>query len=110
MSQTNKDIAVDFYKKALFEGHVDDAFRLYAGVPYRQHNPLIEDGMEGVKKLAPLSWRIIPMLIARSSVFLPTATTSSFTVIGTGCPIIRAERQWSTSFAWKAVRSSSTGT
>jgi predicted SnoaL-like aldol condensation-catalyzing enzyme len=50
MSQTNKDIAVDFYKKALFEGHVDDAFRLYAGVPYRQHNPLIEDGMEGVKK------------------------------------------------------------
>ena len=50
MSQTNKDIAVDFYKKALFEGHVDEAFRLYAGVPYRQHNPLIEDGLEGVKK------------------------------------------------------------
>ncbi len=50
MSQTNKDIAVDFYKKALFEGHVDEAFRLYAGVPYRQHNPLIEDGLDGVKK------------------------------------------------------------
>jgi predicted SnoaL-like aldol condensation-catalyzing enzyme len=54
MSETNKDIAVAFYKKALFEGRVEDAFRLYAGVPYRQHNPLIEDGMEGVKKF--VSW------------------------------------------------------
>jgi predicted SnoaL-like aldol condensation-catalyzing enzyme len=50
MSETNKDIAVAFYKKALFEGRVDDAFRLYAVPTYRQHNPLIEDGMEGVKK------------------------------------------------------------
>jgi predicted SnoaL-like aldol condensation-catalyzing enzyme len=50
MSETNKDIAVAFYKKALFEGRVEDAFRLYASAPYRQHNPLIEDGMEGVKK------------------------------------------------------------
>ena len=50
MSETNKDIAVAFYKKALFEGRVEDAFRLYAGTPYRQHNPLIGDGMEGVKK------------------------------------------------------------
>jgi predicted SnoaL-like aldol condensation-catalyzing enzyme len=50
MSETNKEIAVAFYKKALFEGRVEDAFRLYAGAPYRQHNPLIEDGMEGVKK------------------------------------------------------------
>ena len=52
MPETNKDIAVDFYKKALFEGRVEEAFRLYAGVPYRQHNPLIEDGVEGVKKFA----------------------------------------------------------
>jgi len=28
MSQTNKDIAVAFYKKALFEGQVEEAFRL----------------------------------------------------------------------------------
>ena len=33
MSETNKDIAVAFYKKALFEGRVEDAFRLYAGAP-----------------------------------------------------------------------------
>ena len=50
MSESNKDTAVAFYKKALFEGQVEDAFRLYASAPYRQHNPLIEDGKEGVKK------------------------------------------------------------
>jgi hypothetical protein len=43
-------IAVAFYKRALFEGRVEDAFRLYAASTYHQHNPLIEDGMEGVKK------------------------------------------------------------
>ena len=51
MSETNKDIAVAFYK-AVIEGRVEDAFRLYAGSPYRQHNPLIEDGMEGLRKAA----------------------------------------------------------
>src|SRR6202049_1389577 len=50
MSETNKDIAVAFYKMAVFEGRIEDAFRLYAGTPYRQHNPLIEDGIEGLKK------------------------------------------------------------
>ena len=33
MSESNKDIAVAFYKKILFEGQVEDAFRLYAGSP-----------------------------------------------------------------------------
>jgi predicted SnoaL-like aldol condensation-catalyzing enzyme len=67
MSETNQDIVVAFYKKALFEGRV---------VPtYRQHNPLIEDGMEGMKSSSPGSCQIVRMLAARSSVFLPTATT-----------------------------------
>ena len=54
MSETNKDIAVAFYK-AVTEGRVEDGFRLYAGpaTTYRQHNPLIEDGMEGLRKVAP---------------------------------------------------------
>ncbi|HZZ23608.1 MAG TPA: hypothetical protein VFE60_14000 [Roseiarcus sp.] len=108
MSETNKDVAVAFYKKALFEGRVEDAFRLYAGVPYRQHNPLIEDGMEGVKKF--VAWVMANHPDARCSVSLPTATTSSFTVIGTACPRIPAERRWWTSFDWKAARPSSTGT
>jgi predicted SnoaL-like aldol condensation-catalyzing enzyme len=50
MSEANKANTVAFYKKALFEGKVENAFRTYAGEPYRQHNPLIEDGMEGVRK------------------------------------------------------------
>ena len=50
MSETNKDIAVAFYK-AVIEGRVEDAFRRYAVPTYRQHNPLIEDGMEGLRKV-----------------------------------------------------------
>jgi predicted SnoaL-like aldol condensation-catalyzing enzyme len=50
MSETNKANTLAFYKKALLDGDVEDAFRLYAGACYRQHNPLIEDGMEGVRK------------------------------------------------------------
>ncbi len=50
MSETNKGIAVAFYK-AVIEGRVEDAFRLYAVPTYRQHNPLIEDGMEGLRKV-----------------------------------------------------------
>jgi len=49
MSQRNKEIASAFYRMALFEGRVDEAFRLYAGPCYRQHNPLIADGLDGVK-------------------------------------------------------------
>jgi predicted SnoaL-like aldol condensation-catalyzing enzyme len=50
MPETNKDIAVAFYK-AVIEGRIEDAFWLHAGTPYRQHNPRIEDGMEGLKKV-----------------------------------------------------------
>src|ERR1700680_3341828 len=39
-----------FYK-AVIEGRVEDAFRRYAVPTYRQHNPLIEDGMEGLRKI-----------------------------------------------------------
>ncbi len=50
MSEANKANIVAFHKKAVFEGDVENAFRLYAGASYRQHNPLIEDGMEGLRK------------------------------------------------------------
>src|ERR1700722_1894551 len=49
VSQANKEIASNFYRMALFEGRIDEAFELYAGPYYRQHNPLIADGKEGVK-------------------------------------------------------------
>jgi predicted SnoaL-like aldol condensation-catalyzing enzyme len=50
MSEANKATVAAFYQKCLNEGDVEAAFRLYAGASYRQHNPLIEDGMEGVRK------------------------------------------------------------
>jgi predicted SnoaL-like aldol condensation-catalyzing enzyme len=53
-SEANKNLALAFYKQALLEGDVENAFRTYAGPNYRQHNPLIEDGMEGVRKF--IAW------------------------------------------------------
>jgi predicted SnoaL-like aldol condensation-catalyzing enzyme len=50
MSETNKANTVAFHTKAIFEGDVENAFRIYGGTPYRQHNPLIEDGMGGLRK------------------------------------------------------------
>jgi predicted SnoaL-like aldol condensation-catalyzing enzyme len=50
MPNTNKEIALAFYTQALLQGDVENAFRTYAGPYYRQHNPLIEDGMDGVRK------------------------------------------------------------
>ena len=50
MPETNKTNTVAFHKKAVFEGDVENAFRMYAGAVYRQHNPLIEDGIEGLRK------------------------------------------------------------
>jgi predicted SnoaL-like aldol condensation-catalyzing enzyme len=50
MPETNKTNTVAFHKKAVFEGDVENAFRMYAGTVYRHHNPLIEDGVEGLHK------------------------------------------------------------
>jgi predicted SnoaL-like aldol condensation-catalyzing enzyme len=51
MSQEeNKRIVQAFYQMVLNDRDVDTAFRLYAGSYCRQHNPLVEDGKEGVRK------------------------------------------------------------
>ncbi len=50
MSEENKKIVLDFYQKSLNEGDVDTAFRLHGGKYYRQHNPLVEDGRDGLSK------------------------------------------------------------
>jgi len=106
MSETNKDIAVAFYK-AVTEGRVEDAFRLYA-VPtgYRQHNPLIEDGMKGLRKI--VTW----LTDARCEIKRVFADGDHVILHSHwhGLSDIPAERRWWTSSAWKAARSSSTGT
>ena len=50
MSEANKTATVAFYTQALLKGDVENAFRTYSGPNYRQHNPRVEDGMEGVRK------------------------------------------------------------
>jgi len=51
MSQDeNKRIVLAFYQMVLNDRDVETAFQLYAGKYYRQHNPLVEDGKEGVRK------------------------------------------------------------
>jgi predicted SnoaL-like aldol condensation-catalyzing enzyme len=50
MSEKNKAAVVAFYQKALNDKDVETAFRQYAGEGYKQHNPLVEDGEEGVRK------------------------------------------------------------
>jgi predicted SnoaL-like aldol condensation-catalyzing enzyme len=52
MSEENKKVVISFYEKALNDRDPETAFRLYGGKHYRQHNPLIEDGEQGVRKFA----------------------------------------------------------
>jgi predicted SnoaL-like aldol condensation-catalyzing enzyme len=66
MSETNKTNTVAFHKKAVFESDVETAFRMYAGDAYRQHNPLIEDGMEGLRKF--VAWLVANRPEARGEI------------------------------------------
>ncbi len=47
--EKNKKVTVAFYQKALFEGDVETAIRLYAGKTYRQHTPFAADGLDGLR-------------------------------------------------------------
>jgi predicted SnoaL-like aldol condensation-catalyzing enzyme len=50
MSEQNKKNVIAFYEKAFNDRDVETAFRLYGGKQYKQHNPLVEDGQEGIRK------------------------------------------------------------
>ena len=50
MSEQNKRIAIAFYDKLINDFEPEEAFRLYGGLTYRQHTPVMEDGREGVTK------------------------------------------------------------
>lgn len=45
----NKKTIVGFYPKALLEGDVDTAIRLYGGKTYKQHTPFAADGFDGLR-------------------------------------------------------------
>ncbi len=50
MSEGNKKIAIAYFQKAINEFDTATAIALYGGENYRQHNPLIEDGWEGLTR------------------------------------------------------------
>jgi predicted SnoaL-like aldol condensation-catalyzing enzyme len=109
VSEANKATVAAFYQKALNEGDVETAFRLYAGTTYRQHNPLIEDGVEGVRKFVAWIRENHPDARGEVKISSPMATTSSCTVTGTACRTIRVEKPSQTSSGCKTARSWSTG-
>jgi predicted SnoaL-like aldol condensation-catalyzing enzyme len=47
--EANKQTVVGFYQRALFDGDVDTAIRLYGGKTYRQHTPFAADGFDGLR-------------------------------------------------------------
>ena len=54
MSEENRRVAIAFFQKALNEFDVPAAIALYGGKSYKQHNPLIEDGWEGLTRF--IAW------------------------------------------------------
>ena len=48
MSTDNKAIVLEFYQKLLLDRNVAAAFEQHGGSYYRQHNPLVADGQDGV--------------------------------------------------------------
>jgi predicted SnoaL-like aldol condensation-catalyzing enzyme len=47
--EENQKTVVGFYQKALFEGDVDTAIRLYGGKNYTQHTPFAAYGFGGLR-------------------------------------------------------------
>jgi predicted SnoaL-like aldol condensation-catalyzing enzyme len=48
--EDNKRVVTAFYTKAIFEGDVDTALRLYGGTSYTQHTPFAADGFDGLRQ------------------------------------------------------------
>jgi predicted SnoaL-like aldol condensation-catalyzing enzyme len=44
--QSTKDMVTAFYKMVFYEHKVAEAFKTYVGTSYKQHNPLVPDGIE----------------------------------------------------------------
>ena len=44
--QSAKDMVTVFYKMVFYDHKVADAFKTHVGPSYRQHNPLVPDGVE----------------------------------------------------------------
>jgi hypothetical protein len=107
-SEENKKTVVGFYQKALFEGDVDTAIRLYGGKTYKQHTPFAADGFDGLRNYVEWIAEIIPARAAKLSAFLQRETMSCFTAT-TRAFLERTATPSSTFSGWSTARSSSIG-
>ena len=44
--QSSKETVTAFYKMVFYDHKVAEAFKAYVGPTYKQHNPLVPDGIE----------------------------------------------------------------
>jgi predicted SnoaL-like aldol condensation-catalyzing enzyme len=100
---------VAFHKKAVFEGDVESAFRLYGGAPHRQHNSLIGDGMEGLRKFVALLIADHPDAHGEIKRVFADGDYVILHSQCTACRAVRAAKPSSTFTGRKTARSSSTG-
>ena len=84
MSEENKRVAIAFFQKALNEFDVPTAIALYGGKSYKQHNPLIEDGWEGLTKFVAWLRTNFPKLDWISNMLTRTEILSFCTANGFG--------------------------
>jgi hypothetical protein len=97
--QDNKATVQAFYQTALNDRDADAALP-YVGTSYRQHNPLVEEGYEGLRKYLDWNPRELPEIAERDPARLRR------------WPSARRRREAtpsSTSSSWKTARSSSIG-
>src|SRR5277367_2636502 len=105
--EDNKRVVTALYTKAIFEGDVDTAVRLYGGTSYTQHTPFAANGFDGLRQYVSGSSSTTRRRTAKSNECLPMATMCCFTATGqgfserTGMPlstsfVLRAEKSWST--------------
>jgi predicted SnoaL-like aldol condensation-catalyzing enzyme len=106
--EENRKTVVGFFQKALFEGDVDMAIRLYGGKTYTQHTPFAADGFDGLRNY--VKWIAKNYRNTRGEIkrVLQTETMSFFTVT-TKASLERTVTPSSIFSGWRTVRSSNTG-
>ena len=84
MSEENRKAAIAFFEKAINEFDLPTAIALYGGKNYKQHNPLIEDGWDGLKSSSAGCARTFPRRDWTSNMLSPTEILSYCTANGSG--------------------------
>jgi hypothetical protein len=74
--QNAKEMVTAFYRMVFYDHKVADAFKTYVGASYRQHNPLVPDGIEPSVAFLSKRFETNPRRSTRSSASSPMAILS----------------------------------